>query len=318
MRVLTFNSHEAYIHNLAQTGYPMDVVCDLPGHHFAGWDARMRPLPENVRVVSIADLSRGGTSYDCVIGHTLSDLLAAKDVASRRRILVLHSSLTGRIEQEGASVSPEALRETVRRYLELTETTLVMISEMKAESWGLPATVIRGAVDVASYGPWEGDIAEGLRVANHVTAKSAYLDWPLHERVFDADHPCRLVGENPDLAGVAPAENWNHLRELLRHHRFFVHTARAGLEDGYNLASLEAMATGLPVVSNANPSCPIEDGVSGVVSDDPEALQEGTRRLLEDREYARHIGAAGRDVARERFSLDEFVTRWQRVIEGTG
>jgi glycosyltransferase involved in cell wall biosynthesis len=315
-RVLTFNSHEAYIHNLAHTGYPTDVVCDLPGHHLIGWDHRMRPLPDNTRVVGLSEaLARGG-AYDCIVGHTLTDLLAVKAIEGPRRVLVFHSSLAGRVAQEKSTVDPESFRSVVERYLGLTGATPVMISSMKAASWGLPAVIITGAVDASAYGPWRGDLASGLRVANHVTAKAAFLDWDLHQKSFGADCPCRLVGENPDMPGVEPAPGWTQLKELFSSHRFFVHTANPTYEDGYNLASLEAMATGMPIVCNESPSCPIEDGVAGIVSNDPGELREGALRLLSDAELARRMGEAARAVAMETFPLSPFVDAWRQVIEG--
>lgn len=314
-RILTFNSHEAYIASLARIGFPMDVVCDLAGHHHAGWDERMRPIPENVRLIGIADALENRSAYDCVIGHNITDLLALTHLEGPARVLVLHSSLAGRMAQERVDVDAKDLRAAIRRYLTLLGGRIVVISEMKAKTWDLPCTVIRGAVDVGDYGPWEGGLASGLRVANHVTQKSEYLHWSLHEDIVRDDLPCQLIGVNPDRAGVAPADGWDELRALYRAHRFYLHTAAPDLEDGYNLASLEAMASGMPVVANAHPSCPIEHERSGIVADSAETLREGAQRLLADREWARTLGARARETVRAEFPLEGFVTAWRTLIE---
>lgn len=314
-RILTFNSHEAYIANLARTGHTLDVVCDLPGHHHAGWDERMRPVPENVRIIGVAEALAGADEYACIIGHNITDLLAVKSVQGPARILVLHASLEGRMTQEQVDVDPAALRGAIVKYLGLVGGRVVVISEMKAKTWDLPADIIPGAVDPDDYAPWEGAVESGLRVANHVKQKSEYLLWQFHEEIFRADLPCRLVGVNPDRPGVSPAAGWADLRRLLREHRFFVHTAAESLEDGYNLASLEAMAAGLPLVCNAHTSCPIEDGRSGFVSDSVEHLRDGVRRLLADRGLARQMGAAARELVGAQFPMAAFVDAWNRVIE---
>ena len=58
--------------------------------------------------------------------------------------------------------------------------------------------------------------------------------------------PFTLVGLNPSIAGARLSRDWDDLRETFRAHRVYMHTTRAPFEDGYNLAMLEAMATGVP------------------------------------------------------------------------
>lgn len=99
-----------------------------------------------------------------------------------------------------------------------------------------------------------------------------------------------LVGRNPDMPGVEPARNWEHLKEIFSQHRFYAHTADPLYEDGYNMASIEAMAAGLPVLSNRHPSSPIQHGVNGFVSDDPTELNHYAKLLLEKPDMARSMG----------------------------
>lgn len=312
MRILTFNCHESYLSALARLGGPMEVVVDLPGHHVTGWDERMRPVPPNVRLIGLADLADAARRADCLVVHNLTELLATKHLALPR-VLVLHTSLLGRIAQEGSNLDPAEVARVVHQYVTVTGGVLLAVSEMKRASWGVPCRVVPLCADPADYGPWEGEVASGLRVANHVTQKVRYLRWELHEEVF-RDLPCRLVGVNPDRPGVAPAAGWEELKALYRQHRFFVHTAAPGLEDGYNTATLEAMAAGMPVVTNAHPTTPIQDGVSGIVSDDPEVLREGVRRLLACPETARRMGAAARRAVQQRFSPRQFLNGWRAAL----
>lgn len=311
MRILTFNSHEGYVSDLARVGEPMDVVIDLGGHHVVGWDERMRPIPRNIRLVRLADVGRD--RYDCIIAHNITDLLAVKRMPGAR-VLVLHSSLLGRLEQEGSRQSPEQIADAVRTYMKLVGVRIVVVSEMKRRTWGLDAEVITAAADIDEYGPWDGTVASALRVANHVTQKTRYLRWEMHERIF-SDLPCKLVGVNPDRQGVEPARGWDDLKQLYRSHRLFVHTAEPELEDGYNMAMLEAMATGMPVLASAHPTSPIEDGVNGFISDDVEELRDAARELLARRDLARQLGARARDTVRDRFPMARFVQRWRDLLE---
>jgi hypothetical protein len=311
-RVLTFDSHEGYLYDLARTGYAMDVVVDLPGHHFEGWDTRMRPVPENLRLTSMAQASR--RRYDCLIAHGITDLVASKQVRARGRVLVLHSSLHGRLAQERSRVTASQMRTMLGRYLKQVGAHLVSPSEMKQRSWGLPARVIPFGVDLDLYGREQTTQAKGLRVANLIRQKARYLRWELHEAAFE-DVPMRLVGVNDDMPGVRPAEGYSELRELYASHRFYVHTAHVGLEDGYNMACLEAMASGMPQLASVHPSTPVVDGVSGYVSDDPIVLREAALRLLADAKHASVLGDAARETVAERFPMGAFVDSWRDEIE---
>jgi len=311
-RVLTFDSHEGYLYDLARTGYPMDVVVDLPGHHFEGWDTRMRPVPENLRLTTMAEAAH--RRYDCLIAHGITDLVASKAMRAKSRVLVLHSSLDGRLAQEGSRVTAAQMRAMLGRYLRQVGARLVSPSEMKRKSWGLPARVIPFGMDLSVYGRAERTRAEGLRVANLVHQKARYLRWELHRAAFE-DVPLRLVGVNEDMPGVQPATSYAELRELYATHRFYVHTAHVGLEDGYNMACLEAMASGMPQLASVHPSSPVVDGVSGYVSDDPKALRDAALRLLADEALARTMGDAARQTVAERFPITAFVDAWRDEIE---
>ena len=58
----------------------------------------------------------------------------------------------------------------------------------------------------------------------------------------------------------------------------------------------------------------VEDGVSGFVSNDPELLREGVRRLLADPELATQMGQAARAKVLETFSIQNFIDGWERAI----
>lgn len=303
-RLLTFNCHEAWVHQLGRLGRPLDIVDGLPGRYTDRWDARMRPVPAHARLVSLEEVRQDRARYDAIVGHNLSDLLAV-DLAAPR-ILVLHVTLEHRLQQAGLAQPPGELRAAIERYLALKGGVAVAVTELKARSWGLAdCAVVESAVDPDEYLPWCGDTAAGLRVANQITARREYLAWPLHEAAF-GDLPVRIVGHNPDLPGVAPARDWDELKRLLAAHRFFVHTAGLGLEDGFNMALMEALAAGLPVVGNRHPTSPVEHGVSGFLADDPLALASFARRLLDDREGAEKMSRAARDLARRRFPVARF------------
>jgi glycosyltransferase involved in cell wall biosynthesis len=82
--------------------------------------------------------------------------------------------------------------------------------------------------------------------------------------------------------------------------------------EGLPIAVLEAMAMGLPVVASAVNGTPeaVIDGQTGylVPPKDARALADRLSALASDAEARRRMGAAGRRVARERFTLERMVS----------
>jgi len=313
MRILTFNCHEAWVHQLGFLGADLDIVIGLAGRYTQGWDDRMRPVPDKTRLLSLDEVLQENRSYDCVIAHNITDLLESKTIVGPR-IIVLHGTLEGRRANEQADVPLEQIKELLNNYLRATGGHAVAISDMKAKSWGLKCDIVHNGVDVDSYLKYDGSVNAGLRVCNQISDRQEILMWDFHQRAF-GDLDIRLVGHNPDMPGVNAAENWDDLKKTLSLHRFYIHTADPHLEDGFNLAVLEAMAAGLPVLGNCHPTSIIEHGKSGFLSDDPDELKEYAKRLLCDRQLAEDMGKQARKIVCEQFTLGKFAKKMRRSIE---
>lgn len=311
--LLTFNSHEAYVYGLAQIKEQWHVIDQLPGRYISSWDKRIRPVPANVKLITLQEALSGAHHYDCAIAHSISDLLLIKSLKIAK-ILVIHNSLTGYIAQEGHQVSAENTRSVLNQYINLIQGVVVSVSEMKQKTWGVSGPVIPGYVDGDLFYDFEGTEACGLRIGNQLLNKSQILNWDFFKSISEG-FPVQIVGYNPDIPGAIMPADVDELRGHYRRHRFYLHTAQYDLEDGYNLASLEAMATGMPVICNEHPTAPIISGVNGFISDDIDELRGWIEMLLMDRDMARKLGAAARETALEHFPLSRFRNNWEEVIE---
>jgi spore maturation protein CgeB/Tfp pilus assembly protein PilF/ubiquinone/menaquinone biosynthesis C-methylase UbiE len=320
LNILTFNWHEIYICLLARTGFSFIVAEPDNNGTPRRWDTRMRPVPDNVRIVTTPEWHaalRAG-AFDLVIAHNpVQDLphLVQFDVP---KILVLHNKLStslalGNAEDDAREISGKIKNDL---FAATPNLRLVFISDTKRADWGLDGTVIRPGIDPAEYGGYRGELARVLRVGNLFKERDLMLGYS-HQEAILRGLPSTVLGMNPGIRGSRLSHSFDDLREHYRSHRLFLNTTVDGREDGYNLATLEAMATGMPVVSTVNGTSPIRDGENGYISADFDELHERICELLGDPERARRLGAEARRTVCEQFPIEEFVRNWQAEIDET-
>jgi hypothetical protein len=302
--LLVFNSHEAWVYQLAALGYDLDIIIGLTGRYRPGWDEQMRPLPPRSRLLTLAEAQQTPRRYHCIITHNTTDLLDIKDRAEPR-LLVIHSTLEGRAQEEDSNVAPQKMKEMVHGYLRLVGGHAVAVSLLKGRSWDFGEDEVPFCADPDDYLPYSGEVAAGLRICNFIESRKKILLWDFHEEAFGGI-PVHLVGHNPNMPGVAAAQSWDHLKTTLQTHRFYIHTADPELEDGYNMSTIEAMAAGLPVLGNPHPTSPVKHGLSGFLSDEPDQLRKYAKMLLEDRRLAELMGRQARKTVMEHFSVSKF------------
>lgn len=102
---------------------------------------------------------------------------------------------------------------------------------------------------------------------------------------------------------VGPKQS-EELAKLYRNALFFVLSSN---EEGLAIVILEAMASGLPVVSTdcGGPATAVADGQTGFLTPvgDANALASAMEKLLDDPALRQQMGAQGRKAAQQRFSL---------------
>ena len=311
-RLLVFNCHEAWVHQLVTLPYDLDIIVGLSGHHHPSWDYHIRPIPPNGQLISLEEACSGSQAYNAIIAHNPRDLL---DIRHRTDpcILVLHLPLSARAALENTQMSWASALAILHEYIQLKGVHVVAVSELKGRSWGYADPIIPFGIDPNAYPDHQGSEARGIRIANFINQRKSFLNWDFHVRTFH-DLPITLVGHNPDMNQVSPSRDWNHLKELLKSHRFYIHTADPVMEDGYNMATVEAMAAGLPVLGNNHPSSPVIHGVNGFLSDDPQVLRAYAQTLLADPVLAHVMGQAARKTAVQRFSPRAFRQNMEMAI----
>lgn len=122
---------------------------------------------------------------------------------------------------------------------------------------------------------------------------------------LDLDPCVKLVGWTDDVAGFLATGD------------LFAFPSH---QEGFPLILLEAMAVGLPVVASEidGPVEILKEGVTGRLfpDDDPDRLGEALGELISDRETARRLGAAARDLVLAEYGPGELARRLEAALEG--
>lgn len=91
----------------------------------------------------------------------------------------------------------------------------------------------------------------------------------------------------------------------------------SSLQEGFSLATVQAMAAGIPVVATrcGGPEEIVEDGISGMLVPPrrPEALAQALRNLFSDSEIGRTFAERGRASAAVNFSRSTMIARYEAL-----
>tara|TARA_R100001369_G_scaffold87750_1_gene123529 strand:- start:5535 stop:6644 length:1110 start_codon:yes stop_codon:yes gene_type:complete len=124
-----------------------------------------------------------------------------------------------------------------------------------------------------------------------------------------------------NFPGVIAPEKY---RELLSESVAFIQhsiTAENGDMEGTPLAVLEASAAGIPVVSTFHAGIPdvIENKQTGLLckEHDVEAMSKNMMCLLDNVDYAKTLGTAGKRNIQDHYSLERHITTLQNLLEST-
>lgn len=316
LNILSFNWHEPYLCLLAETSHHFTIVePEVKEGSIMRWRKELRLLPDNITLmdkeVALSELEAG--AFDLAICQNVKDLVFIKDFLLPK-ILVFHNKLSTEIALGKNQVKREEYLAPLRNIFSVV--SLVFISENKQRDWGFEGKIITPGINVKEYGGYSGDIQKVLRVGNMIRERDLMMGYAAQEEILK-DIPNTLMGKNPAIPGSRVSKNWEELKSNYVSHRLFLNTTVNQFEDGYNLAMLEAMATGMPVVSTANDTSPIVNGENGFISNDINYLREKIQFLFENREEAKRIGQNGRQTVEEKFNLEKFVEKWETVIDDT-
>lgn len=309
LKILNINQHTPYSYLLAKTGNMF--------YMFGEWDVSERPISENIRIVSGKDIPHILKEIDVVIGHKInSDICRFALNRIRFRlpyIQIIHGSkyTTGFSVAKSKILLKHFYALTILNILKrLDLINIVFNSHYDMNTWPINGHLIRFGISLEEMYLYKGETESVLVVGNSLNRK--HFDFKslliLKNRLS-----LYIVGDTPNFEDSFQANSWKQLRNYYSEFRVLLNLA-GNPERGYNLSMLEAMASGMPVVSVYHPNSPIQDGWSGFLVKDVYEMEKKCRVLLEDHSLARQMGANARETVKRHFSIDKFTRRWNSFL----
>jgi hypothetical protein len=177
------------------------------------------------------------------------------------------------------------------------------------DSGSTPTTVVEHGILDPGY-RYTGELSRAAAVINEARRRGRVTGTDLLER-FERVAPVDLFGIDAGARGGLDLPQEKLHAEMARR-RVYVHPFRW---TSLGLSLLEAMHLGMPVVALATTEAPEAIPAEvGVVSTRVEALVDGVKTLLEDRDAAVAMGMRAREHARRRYGLSRFLRRWDDLL----
>jgi hypothetical protein len=313
LNVLTWHTHGSYLYYLSQAPHEFHVL-SKPGRP-PGYGGRCGPMPwgDNVHDVPASEVRHG--HYDCILFQDdpqwekdQYELLTAAQRALPRIYLEHDPPRERPVDQRHPVDDPDVL--------------LVHVTPFNALMWDngrTPTRVIEHGVTIPPGVQYQGNLARGLVITNHLARRGRRVGADLFDQVRAA-LPLDLIGMGADeldgLGEVPHAE----LPAFASRYRFLFSPLRY---TSMGLAVIETMMAGMPVVALATTEMAtvIENGVSGYIHNDPAILIQRMQALLRTPALARQLGDGARRRALERFNIQRFSADWDaalRHVTGSG
>jgi glycosyltransferase involved in cell wall biosynthesis len=220
--------------------------------------------------------------------------------SNRRDLIDECPAVAARAQTVHNGVDPSAFpsqpdRRKVRQELEITQgpvlVTIARLTEAKGHRYLLQALprLLETWPQLCCVFVGEGEL--------HDTLQRMAMD-------LGVERSCRFVGIREDIAEILAAADVVVLPSL---------------SEGFPFVLLEALAMGCPVVASRVNGVPelIEDHKTGLLvpARDPQALVAAIREVLSDPTAASEMGAEGRAVVQERFTVDQMVANTTAIFD---
>jgi glycosyltransferase involved in cell wall biosynthesis len=306
LKILTWHVHGNYLWYLSHIPHILYLPVKPGWPEGYGGRTGSFPWPDTVFEVPAEEV--GDLEVDCVIYQ------------SRRNWLVDQQEILNERQRHGPRIflehdPPRESPTETRHPVDDQDVLLVHVTPFNKLMWDsgiTPARVIEHGVTTPDT-RWTGEYDRGIVVVNGLAQRGRRLGADVFDQVRRRV-PLDLVGIGSQECGGVGEIPPLQLAAFEVPYRFFFNPIRY---TSLGLAVCEAMTIGLPIIGLATTEMVtvVENGVSGWLSTDVDALVGHMQRLLEDRHEAMRLSEGARRTARRRFNIDRFVDDWCDALE---
>lgn len=307
-KIFTWHIHGSYLYYLSQGPYTIYIPV-TESRKEEGYYGRGETFPFGDNVIEVPVDEVRNLDLDVIVFQTDANYLEhqyeilSEAQRSLPKIYIEHDP-------------PWAHPANEKHIVDDPEMTLVHVTHYNRLMWDnnrTPTRVIEHGVRVPENIPYSGEKARGVVVINNLPQRGRMLGLDIFQKV--REHvPIDLVGMGTGDLGLGEVLH-PQLPQFLSQYRFYLHPVRY---TSLGLSVCESMMLGVPVVGLATTELPtiIHNGVSGFVHTDVDYLIEKMQLLLNDRQLAETMGAAGKEIAQQKFNIQRFTTDWNALFEG--
>jgi len=306
VRILTWHIHGSYLYYLTQV--PHTFYLPVKAGWPTGYGGRRGNFAWGDNVVDVPAGEVRDREFDCILFQSRQNWDTDQyEILSeaQRRLPRLY------LEHDPPRESPTDTRHPV----DDPDVLLVHVTHFNDLMWDsgrTPTRVVEHGVLLPPGAIYTGELARGLVVVNGLQGRGRRLGADVFARAREAV-PLDLVGMRSEEFGGLGDVPHDALPALSARYRFFFNPIRY---TSLGLAVCEAMLLGMPVIGLATTemATAIENGVSGYVDTDVDALIAHMRRLLADPAEAARLGAGARQAAETCFGIGRFIADWQAAF----
>jgi hypothetical protein len=305
LKIFTWHIHGTYLYYLSKGDF--DIYIPVKKEKNEGYHGRGETFPFGANVIEVPAEHVRELNFDCILFQTNKNYLSDQfEILSEQQRLLPKIYLEHDPPADHPTDTPHIVQDTDIILVHVTHYNRLMwnntITETRVIEHGVPT----------SPAIYSGEIEKGIVVINNLHQRGRKLGADIFKEV-SRHVPLDLIGMGTLEFGGLGEILHPDLPQFTSQYRFFFNPIRY---TSMGLAVCEAMACGIPVVALATTenASVFTNEYNGFMHTDIDYLIDKMLMLLQDKNTAREVGARGRALAEEKFSMDRFTRQWKETF----